>query len=853
MFDLYYFPICINAGREESDLPGLLVSQPPRRAARLRSGDLLIALFSQAGSTPLAPAAAQELLARLAETYYATPGSVTSGMRAAIEEVNETLLNRNLRANRGENWQSLGILNLAVIHNEQVLMALAGPTHTFVLTRAQVQDLTDGGMAGRGLGASRAVTPRYLQAEIQPGDLLVLSPNPAATWTEKTLAGSPVLTLDALRRRLLNQVGPELRAAVIQLQSGKGVVHRLKPRPILSMASETPAPPARPQPQPSGAAGEAASTPRPPLQRPVASRVETPPPPAAAMSSPSQPRPAAVMPAPVPAPHPEAPQPQPSTTPQPVEDTPPAAPAVAVEPPVAPIIAEEPAVAPLPPLQRPAPTRPEAPASPPAPPVQPPQATGDAAPNVPAEPAQADSATQAPAQAPLNPPEQGEPRWRSILAAAWKKAGELKSAVGARLRAALPRLLPSQGDLFPPLSPGMMTLIGVAVPVVVVAIAMTVYLRLGSSETHRLYLQEAISFAEQASTQADPILQRSNWEQALHWLDQAEEYQQTDESKALRQRAQQMLDRMDRVERLDFRPAMSGGLGSIVQVHRMVTSNDDLYVLDGAQGRVLRVVLAGNRYEQQTSFVCGPGKTKSGLIISQLVDVVALPPGNRHNAAVVSIDTTGNLLFCGPSLPEPVAEPLPPPSSQWGRITALSRQLNDLYILDTGPNTRAVWRYRPTDEGYTDQPTFFFAQQVPELETVVDMAVQQDELYLLHQNGQMTTCTYSAFEDIPTRCTAPAPYGDERPGNEAQPLTLPEAHLIQLQTAQVTEPSIYALDSKAPSIYHLSLRLNLNRQFRTLLYPDFPLPNQPATAFTVSASKQLFVAFGNQVFITQLP
>ena len=50
------------------------------------------------------------------------------------------------------------------------------------------------------------------------------------------------------------------------------------------------------------------------------------------------------------------------------------------------------------------------------------------------------------------------------------------------------------------------------------------------------------------------------------------------------------------------------------------------------------------------------------------------------------------------------------------------------------------------------------------------MAVEKNDLYLLHVDGHTTLCMYSELGVAPSQCTDPLPYMDSRPGHEGQPL-----------------------------------------------------------------------------------
>jgi len=60
--------------------------------------------------------------------------------------------------------------------------------------------------------------------EIKANDLVILSPAAPLSWTAASLAGSAELSVEALRRRLSNQAGPELTACLFRFVEGTGKV-----------------------------------------------------------------------------------------------------------------------------------------------------------------------------------------------------------------------------------------------------------------------------------------------------------------------------------------------------------------------------------------------------------------------------------------------------------------------------------------------------------------------------------------------------------------------------------------------------------------------------------------------------
>jgi len=230
VFDIQVFPYRSIAGKEETALAGLFTSAPPRRAARGRENDQLILLLSLQGSTSLEEATQQEMLEKVAGTYYRTKGTVTHALKIIVEQLNERLVARSMRL-QGKGLQLFGVLNAVVVHGKAVFIAHSGLTHSFVLNREAVQIFSGEG-GSRGLGMGRAVNVHFYRAEVQPDDLVLLCTHPPTTWNEKALAGSPQLSLDDLRRLLLSESNRDMRFVMLRFQRGKGEIRQAALRPV---------------------------------------------------------------------------------------------------------------------------------------------------------------------------------------------------------------------------------------------------------------------------------------------------------------------------------------------------------------------------------------------------------------------------------------------------------------------------------------------------------------------------------------------------------------------------------------------------------------------------------------------
>jgi hypothetical protein len=476
------------------------------------------------------------------------------------------------------------------------------------------------------------------------------------------------------------------------------------------------------------------------------------------------------------------------------------------------------------------------------------------------EPAQPDGGIQATDSAPpiaaavavsQSPaPDQGSPQTPPQASAEPSTAGLASGSrrmmnsllkIYAGLVAFLKGILPDSGIFTLP--PATMAFTAIVVPLTIVAVAAVVYFQRGREAQYNVHITSAQQAAQLAETKTDPKEQRLAWETTLLHLNNAELYQTTDESKELRLRAQGIVDDLNATDRIDFRPAIVDQLDETAQITRVVARDDSLYMLDATDGVVERAILTNEGYKIDTTFQCGPGPY-GGYIVGSIVDIAPMPQGNDLDATILGIDAHGNMLRCIPGA-TPLASPMEPPDINWGTPRGITIDGNDLYVLD--PQINAVWIYRGMD--VSQAPRLFFDQQIPPMQDVIDMVVNQNDLYLLHEDGHLTTCNYSALATSPTRCKIPEIYTDPRPGRQSGPF-IENAFFSEIQFSPPPEPTIYLLDPNSQTIYRFTVRLTLDRQFRS----QEPLPEETTSAFTVNRnSHTIFLAIGNQVYYAPLP
>ncbi|MGA7194023.1 MAG: hypothetical protein WBW94_10355 [Anaerolineales bacterium] len=423
---------------------------------------------------------------------------------------------------------------------------------------------------------------------------------------------------------------------------------------------------------------------------------------------------------------------------------------------------------------------------------------------------------------------------------AWRRGNE---RMGKGLQSFLPRLLPGSEQSSTFIMPSyMMAFIAILVPLVVVTIASVVYFRYGRSVQYEEYLVQARNARAIAISLTDPIAQREAWQQELSYLNSAESNNQTTETQTMRQEAQAKLDQLDGITRLQFQPVASG---INAQISRMAANENDLYMLDAVRGDVLHIAINTNGlFQADNSFNCAPG-TYGSYTVGPLVDILALPTVNSMNASVMGVDARGNLLYCEPGqLPQAI--PLPPPDTNWGRVKAFALDGDNLYVID--PPSRAVWVYIGKSDAFVDRPYFFFGDQIPNIENAIDLAVNDGELYILHGDGHLSTCSFSSIDTVPTRCDDPATLTNPLPAYHDTNL-FSQTHFTQMMFAPAPDSNLLILDTDNQSIFRFDpLSLQLQDQLQPPTGRANPLPPIPASAMTMSPNHVLFVALKDEVY-----
>jgi hypothetical protein len=800
--DLNLSPIYRINGQEIASLPGLLALTPPPNAARGRERDRLIAYLLLTGNSTISLNEYTQFAKDAANIFYQTPGALTSALRAAADLVNKTLLERNMNTSRNGQF-ALGWLTLAAVRDRdaQCTFALSGPMHVFWFGQNEMRHIHEPAASGKGLGTNQTTNLYYSQTAMNAGDRLLFFGRAPDTWNS-ALHDSKPGSLDAMRRRLIMSSNTDLNAVLMQATNGMGVLNLLSGTPETKAdkkEEDAPPPASRPTPQ-------------------LAHSQEINSPPKVDSASAHVVQPSAYA---IPPQHDESPRTGP------LENLP----------------------------------RATAPRNFPAsiPRKQPQHESADIIPpalETEENPEAENMAVPVKAPAPQAP---REPSTRTrqtakVLAVGIQSARRINESINEKIKRFLPRLLPDTevGESFAPSNFAMFS-IAIIVPFVVVIIMFVMWSKYGRNPQYEKYLGQAQEMRTQAAGLTNTIEQRESWETVLLHVDNAEKiYHPTSDTILLRQEANSNLDKLLGITRMKFNPAFSSNLG--IEISRMAASETELFLLNAENGEALRAQPSNNGqgFQIDTTFNCRQGEY-GNYKVGPLVDILTLPALNSINASLLGIDAAGNLLYCAPGQ---VAQaiPLPPPDTNWGRVTAFILSNGNLYVLDAP--ARAVWVYNGKDGTFIDRPYFFFGGQTPEKQDVIDLVVSGDDLYMLHSDGHLSTCSYSRIETKPTRCQDPYPLINPFAAYKDTNL-FAGANFTQILFNALPDQSILLLDADTQGIFRfapLPRTLELQNQFRPETGNANPIPPGPAGAVAVGPNHVLYLAVNGQVyFATNMP
>lgn len=756
-----------------------------RGAARGREEDSLVIKLWPSDAVSLSDEMLDQTLVKLAAAFFKTGGSVTSAMRSLADGLNKTFLSGNSQLQDKDSWQTASLL-IGVIHHETLFVGINGKAEALLVRKSGLEHFFDDELDPRGIGLSSVVRPRFFQAAVTDGDFLMLAQD----------IPENLQTADCLKAELVSLakcVPLLVETDLIRLTYGEGLSlkARLETRQVpkaqeIKAVEQVPVEPETTEKQELDWPEEVLETPE--IEEENGSLADD--------LFRNVPKPGfSTEPEIVPEPQPEE-----SEVPQPE-------------------LKSEEAVVPQAELE-------------------PEQIF------IPEEPAAQPEAGEEEASVPIFDLDQFKTDALQTVAkgASFLKGVEEKTEAIIQKSEEKKR---EEGRPVSELSALSKWLIAILVPLLLIGLSTFIYFSRGQGNEYNYFLAQAEASANNAVLMQTNDLKREAWNQTIEWLDKAAAYQKSKEVNALYLRARLALDELDGAKRLIYKPAFAPGLIPNMSVSNIISLNRDLYLLDQNSGEIRHMTLQSQGYSINENFQCGPG-SYGGVQVGKLVDMLAIPINNPAKAPILAIDAAGKLLYCAVSS-SPVAASLLPPEGGWQELRSIAFDSGWLFVLD--PAANAIWIYSGFSSNFDQMPVSYFDNQALPLQAAIDLAVSDDELFLLHADGHSSHCLASKISGL-VSCDDPYPYQDVLGGAAGTDFELLKFN--QLAYSPPPDPSIYFLDPDTAELYQFSLRLNLNQVLRSGL-SDGSLPSGKATAFAVAANRHVFLAFGNAVYYTVLP
>ena len=201
-------------GARVSPPPGTLAQTPPRRPARGRGDEMLF--LTVGTSTPLlAQGSLDPIVHYAAQAYFGTPGTITSALREAADEVNQRLLAVNQK--EAAEAHVVGRFMAAVLRGNDLYLAQCGPGQAILIRPGAVTRFSSEEAAARPLGVSVAPHVRFHHAQVGPGDMVLLTTAPPPLWSDPTLSGLAELEPAQAIERLVAATTDDLTGMLLRL------------------------------------------------------------------------------------------------------------------------------------------------------------------------------------------------------------------------------------------------------------------------------------------------------------------------------------------------------------------------------------------------------------------------------------------------------------------------------------------------------------------------------------------------------------------------------------------------------------------------------------------------------------
>lgn len=282
--------------------------------------------------------------------------------------------------------------------------------------------------------------------------------------------------------------------------------------------------------------------------------------------------------------------------------------------------------------------------------------------------------------------------------------------------------------------------VAIAIPVIVAVIVLVAWVQRGQAQRGELdaLWEQANAQWKQAQTISDLDEARTLLADAQKNLGLLIE-RQPDNAEAidLQGAIQVRLDLLNQVKRVSWAGVLNT-YPADSDLSRVVVQGAHVFVMDRNNGKVYHHKLdeqLQNALEPDSAktVLVSKGDQIGNALVGDLVDMVWMPTGpNRQKASLVVLESNGALLDYDPATRQ--LQPLDVAASEtWQYPKLVGSHSGRFYLLDSSANM--LWRYDPTPDGYSEPPTEWLQTEV-NLAGVEDMAIG-DSIYLIYADGRI--------------------------------------------------------------------------------------------------------------------
>lgn len=212
----------IGGVRQEEPLNLSAVERRPILPIKSRGKGRLYVLVELSGDPLGREELSQDLVNAIAEEYFATPGTITYGLRQALLLANAQLLRHNART---MTEHRIGGVACVALRGGEAYIAQAGWPMVYLIQRERVEAFPDTALDiedASVLGQRQLAEVRLFRANVQPGDTVLMIDGPMARQLGSTRIGQIVAgDLDRAMLNLQTLAPPEDCSAMI-IQVGAG-------------------------------------------------------------------------------------------------------------------------------------------------------------------------------------------------------------------------------------------------------------------------------------------------------------------------------------------------------------------------------------------------------------------------------------------------------------------------------------------------------------------------------------------------------------------------------------------------------------------------------------------------------